>query len=67
MIRKGILFFLLLLTSAYLFAQSQLLVDSLQVELEDAEDEIEEAAEGCPVGTIAIEYDNSGKRDNIYD
>jgi ferredoxin len=28
--------------------------------------EIEEAAEGCPVATIAIEYDNSGKRGNNY-
>jgi ferredoxin len=28
------------------------------------EDEILESAEGCPVATIAIEYDNSGKRDN---
>ena len=27
-------------------------------------EEIEEAAEGCPVATIAIEYDGSGKRDN---
>lgn len=27
------------------------------------EDEIKEAADGCPVATIAIEYDNSGKRD----
>ena len=27
-------------------------------------DEIEEAAADCPVATIAIEYDNSGKRDN---
>lgn len=27
-------------------------------------EEIEEAADGCPVATIAIEYDNSGKRDN---
>jgi len=27
-------------------------------------DQILESAEGCPVGTIAIEYDNSGKRDN---
>jgi hypothetical protein len=27
-------------------------------------DEIVEAAEGCPVGTIGIEYDGSGKRDN---
>lgn len=27
-------------------------------------EEIEEAAEGCPVATIAIEYDNSGQRDN---
>ena len=26
--------------------------------------DILEAAEGCPVSTIAIEYDNSGKRDN---
>jgi len=26
--------------------------------------EIIEAAEGCPVSTIAIEYDSSGKRDN---
>jgi ferredoxin len=26
--------------------------------------QIVEAAEGCPVGTIAIEYDGSGKRDN---
>jgi len=25
---------------------------------------IEEAADGCPVGTIAIEYNNSGKRGN---
>lgn len=25
---------------------------------------IEDAADGCPVGTIAIEYDNSGKRNN---
>jgi ferredoxin len=29
-------------------------------------DVIEEAAEGCPVGTIAIEFDNSGKRDNPF-
>jgi ferredoxin len=28
------------------------------------EDEIKEAALNCPVATIAIEYDNSGKRDN---
>lgn len=28
------------------------------------EDSIKEAAEECPVFTIAIEYDNSGKRDN---
>jgi ferredoxin len=27
-------------------------------------DQVVEAAEGCPVGTIAIEYDGSGKRDN---
>ena len=27
-------------------------------------EEIEEAAEGCPVGTIGIEFDNSGNRDN---
>jgi hypothetical protein len=26
--------------------------------------EIEKAAEDCPVATIAIEYDHSGKRDN---
>ena len=26
--------------------------------------EIEEAAQGCPAGVIAIENDNSGKRDN---
>lgn len=30
------------------------------------EDEIKEAAENCPVATIAIEYDHSGKRDNLY-
>jgi ferredoxin len=28
--------------------------------------EIIEASEGCPVATIAFEYDNSGKRDNQY-
>lgn len=28
--------------------------------------EIEEAAEGCPVATIGIEYDNSGTRGNNY-
>jgi len=28
-------------------------------------DEIKEAAENCPVSTIAIEYDHSGKRDNL--
>jgi len=28
------------------------------------EDEIKEAVDSCPVDTIAIEYDNSGKRDN---
>ena len=28
------------------------------------EDEIKAAAESCPVNVIAIEYDNSGKRDN---
>ena len=28
------------------------------------ESEILEGCEGCPVNTIAIEYDNSGKRDN---
>lgn len=27
-------------------------------------DPLVEAAEGCPVSTIAIEFDNSGKRDN---
>ena len=27
-------------------------------------DDIEMAADGCPVSTIAIEYDNSGQRDN---
>jgi ferredoxin len=27
-------------------------------------EEIKEAAESCPVSTIAIEYDHSGKRDN---
>jgi len=30
------------------------------------DEEIEEASEGCPVATIAIEYDNSGSRDNDY-
>jgi len=28
------------------------------------EDEIKEAVDSCPVDTIAVEYDNSGKRDN---
>lgn len=28
------------------------------------EDAIKEASDACPVATIAIEYDNSGKRDN---
>lgn len=28
------------------------------------EDEIKEAADGCPVATIAYEIDGSGKRDN---
>lgn len=28
------------------------------------ESEIMEAAEACPVATIAIEFDHSGKRDN---
>ncbi len=28
------------------------------------EDGIKEAADVCPVATIAIEFDNSGKRDN---
>lgn len=27
-------------------------------------EQIIEAAENCPVNTIAVEYDNSGKRDN---
>jgi len=27
------------------------------------ENEIKEAADGCPVGVIAIEFDHSGKRD----
>ncbi len=27
-------------------------------------EEIEEAAKGCPASTIAIEYENSGKRNN---
>ena len=27
------------------------------------EDGIKEAADACPVGTIALEYNNSGKRD----
>ena len=27
-------------------------------------EDIEEAADTCPVSTIAIEYDNSGQRDN---
>ncbi len=29
-------------------------------------EEIEDAARGCPASTIAIEYDNSGKRDNPF-
>ena len=31
------------------------------------ESEITEAANACPVNVIAIEVDNSGKRDNIYE
>tara|TARA_B110000483_G_scaffold136605_1_gene163348 strand:- start:4004 stop:4237 length:234 start_codon:yes stop_codon:yes gene_type:complete len=30
------------------------------------DEEIEEAAEGCPVATIAFEFDNSGERANNY-
>ena len=30
------------------------------------DEEIEEAAEGCPVATIAFEVDNSGERTNNY-
>ena len=32
-----------------------------------AQDEIFKAAQACPVNVIAIEFDNSGKRDNIYE
>ena len=43
-------------------------VPEKMIVLEDAdlslEEEIEEAAESCPVATIAIERDNSGQRDN---
>ena len=38
-------------------------VTSPQLNLKE---EVEECAESCPVGTIAIEYDNSGKRGNSY-
>ena len=31
------------------------------------ESEIKEAAMGCPVSVIAIEFNKSGKRDNIYE
>jgi ferredoxin len=34
------------------------------VDFSDFEDEIKEAAESCPVETIAFEIDGSGKRDN---
>ncbi|MCB9497104.1 MAG: ferredoxin [Fibrobacteria bacterium] len=35
------------------------------VDFTQYEAEIEEAAEGCPVATIAIEKDGSGKRNNF--
>ena len=28
-------------------------------------DEIKDATQSCPVDVIAVEYDNSGKRDNV--
>lgn len=43
--------------------EKMIVVDSPDLSLED---EIEEAAEGCPVATIAIEYDASGERGNDY-
>ena len=36
------------------------------VDFSKFEAEIKEAAEGCPVATIAFETDNSGKRANKY-
>ena len=41
--------------------EKMIIVDDADLNLTE---EIEEAAEGCPVATIAIEYDGSGKRDN---
>ena len=41
--------------------EKMIVVDGADLSLKD---EIEEAAEGCPVGTIAIEFDGSGQRDN---
>ncbi|MCF6356749.1 MAG: tetratricopeptide repeat protein [Draconibacterium sp.] len=43
MIKKYLFIYILLLSPVAGFAQSQLIIDSLQVELEDAENEIEEA------------------------
>ena len=42
--------------------EKMIVVAKPQYELKEA---IEEAAEGCPVGTIAIEYENEGTRGNL--
>lgn len=43
--------------------EKMIVVDEADLSLVE---EIEEAAEGCPVATIAIEYDASGARGNDY-
>ncbi len=43
--------------------EKMIVVDDADLSLDE---EIEEAAECCPVETIAIEVDNSGERTNNY-
>lgn len=43
--------------------EKMIVVDNADLSLDE---EIEEAAECCPVATIAIDVDNSGERTNNY-
>jgi len=50
-----------MLPEVYKVPEKMIVVENADL---SGEKEILEAADACPVATIAIEYDNSGKRDN---
>jgi ferredoxin len=48
------------------FAVPEKMVVKTGINFADFEAEIKEACDGCPVGTIAYEIDNGGKRANKF-